>query len=146
MPRVVIPPIPSTIKIEDLTSKLRAVLRDVETQLQNQPLVSSRQDAKVEQGLKSGDSIIRFVKGVLQMGIFDGKRARFLNAADLQVLQSHSTNFKGRIEGTTAIAVAGTLALFPLQNDWGFYYRTSTSVLYFVFNIDGATLKSVILA
>lgn len=135
MPRIPITPLPSTTQQDDLTSKLRGIFRDLETALQGQTLVTSRTDNKVERGLKTSDVVIRFYKGRLQFGIWDGKRARFLDSSDLQVLQSNNTNFKGRQTGTNIYTHANVLALFPNLDDWGFYNR-NTGTLHLVYNVD----------
>lgn len=128
--------------------QLRTILDAVEIQLNQNPLVSSRTDNKTDQGLQRGDPVFRLSNGVLKVGMYTGKTTQFLSLTDLQGLQNPNPNtqFKGMVADTTAVGSAGTLAHFPNINDWGFYNRTSTSVLYFVYNYTGIVLKSVILA
>jgi hypothetical protein len=145
MPRIALQQI-STAVVADgsrLYPQIRTILDDLENQLRSQPLISSRTDSKQEQGLQRGDPMFRFTGGTLQVGVFDGKRPRFLTASDLQSLQNRGTNFLGRKTGTALVTAASTLALFPNQEDWGFYDRTSTTDLFLVYNYDGATLFKV---
>lgn len=145
MSRYSLPPISRSAATDPgaLYTQLRVIVDQLQVQLNNQPQVSSRSDDKVEKGLLRNDLVIQFTEGVLKLGIFDGKKARFLNSSDLQSLQSRGTNFIGRKQGTTGIATAGTLALFPNQDDWGFYDRTAPVHFYLVYNTDGSTLKSI---
>lgn len=150
MGRLALPPLSpnATASARSLYLQISTILNSIEYQNNSAPQLVSQTNNKQQKGLKREDVIVRLLDDRLQIGMFDGKVVRYLDATDLQVLQNPNPNtqFLGRKEGTTAIGTAGTLALFPAQSDWGYYYRTSTSVLYHVFNIDGSTLKSVILA
>lgn len=145
MSRPTLDQIPTTVLDNPRTfyTSVKTLLANLESQLQNQPVLSSRADNKTEEGLRKMDVMCRLSGGRLQLGIFDGKKFRPLNNSDLQSLQSLGTNYKGKQTGTTAVGAAGTLLLFPLQNDWGFYHRTSVVSLFLVYNLTGATLLSV---
>lgn len=108
----------------DLLTQVRQILRSLEAQLNNAPDTISN-DGVIPKGTRRNDLIFSLRKGILKVGVFDGKRARYINANDLQVLQSNGLNFVGRKTGTTAASNATTrTTYFPNDGDWGFYFRS----------------------
>lgn len=121
---------------ESLYTQVRNLMTDLEAQLNKQPTVNSSQDQKIPQGIRRNDLVISLHKGLLRIGMFDGKTTRYLNANDLQSLQKHNTNFVGLKEDSTAVGAAATRTNhFPNDGDWGFYRETGVSFnLFFNFN------------
>lgn len=123
-----------------LYSQFRNVLTDLESQLNSQPNVYSRSDKRIPKGIRTNDLVITLYKGVLTLGVYDGKKVRSLNASDLQVLQKHNTNFVGHRTGTTVWNTAATRsANIPNSGDWGFYENTAGPTFHLIFNLNGTT-------
>lgn len=128
---------------ESLIQQLNQTIDSLEQQLNGQPTVASSNNNKTQSGLLLGDPVFRLFRGILQVGVWNGKTTRYLNTTDLQSLQSNGTNFLGTKTGTVVVTSPVVLALFPLQNDWGFYNRTSTTDLFLVYNYNGTTLYKI---
>jgi len=126
-----------------LYAQLRNLMADLEAQLNRRPNVNGRRDLKVPQGTKSEDVFVSLKEGVLRVGMYDGRRVRYLGAEDLQVLQKHNTNFKGFIDSTTAVGAAITRTThFPNPGDWGFY-RDAGVGFYIFFNYNNTSQFAV---
>ncbi len=136
-------PISQATELSQIVRILRNSLQTFEDQVNGQPAVSSSDTNKIQKGLKKNDIVVQNYEGRLRFGVWNGRNVRWLAANDLQVLQSHSTNFVGYKTDTTAITAAGTLTNhFPNELDWGFYLNTSLSRYYITINI-GATLRYI---
>lgn len=126
-----------------LLTQLRQVLRALEGQINAQPTVFSNANSRAPEGARYGDIVFTMRKGVLRIGIFDGKTNRYLNTNDLQSLQSNGTNFVGYKTGTTGPANPVTrTTYFPNDKDWGFYFHSTGPAFYLFFN-DNGTNRSV---
>lgn len=121
---------------DSLYAQLRNLMSDLQAQLNNYPNLYSRNDLKVPQGTRNRDVFVSLVKGVIRVGVHDGKRVRYLSADDLQVMQKHNTNFVGFKEDTTAVGAAATRTThFPNPGDWGFYREIGVSFsIFYNFN------------
>src|SRR5678815_4294133 len=125
---------------DSLFSQLRILMADLESQLNKYPNTNSRTDLKVPQGTRNRDIFVNVVNGVMRVGVYDGRKIRYLKVNDLQQLQNIQTNFVGLKVGTSLVGAAVTrTTYFPNDKDWGFYKDTTGGTFSLFFNDNGTT-------
>lgn len=138
---VTLDPLTNVTSLNDLTSRIRYILQDLEDQLNQRSQVYVSVNGTVPSNTNSGDIVVVAYQGSIQFLVRGVRDYTTMTAAMLGGLMALGTTFKGIQEGTAPPAVAD----FPKAGDFGFFHNSSAPSWSLCVNFNGSVIKTVAL-